>query len=97
MQENKDYKDFICSYFIDLEKYFEKYGVINLNKKQLEMFFNGVKLNINGNDGIYRIKSEDILIGTGILENNKFKRDIIINEMQWRYNSQTINNPFVNK
>ena len=64
-----------------MEKYFEKYGVINLNKKQLEMFFNGVKLNINGNDGIYRISSEDILIGTGILENNKLKRDIIIKEI----------------
>ena len=81
MQENKDNKDFIFSHFINLEKYFEKYNVINLNKKQLELFLNGVKLNINGNDGIYRIKNGDILTGTGILENNKLKRDIIINEM----------------
>ena len=78
MQENKDNKDFIFSHFIDLEKYFENYDVINLNKKQLELFLNGVKLNIKGNDGIYRIKNKEILIGTGILENNKLKRDIII-------------------
>lgn len=81
MQENKDNKDFIFSHFINLEKYFEKYNVINLNKKQLELFLNGVKLNIKENDGIYRIKIEDILIGTGILENNKLKRDIIIKEI----------------
>lgn len=81
MQKNKDDKDFICSHFIGLEKYFEKYDVIRLNNKQIELFLNGVKLNIKGDDGIYRIKNGDILTGTGILENNKLKRDIIINEM----------------
>lgn len=78
LQANKDDKNFICTHSIDLEKYFKKYDVINLNKKQLELFLNGVKLNINNNDGIYRINSENMLIGTGILENNKLKRDIII-------------------
>jgi len=81
LQENKNNEEFIYSHFINLEKYFEKYDVINLNKKQLKLFLNGVVLNIKGNDGTYRIKSGGVLTGTGILENNKLKRDIIINEV----------------
>lgn len=78
LQKNKDNKQFISSHFITLERYFEKFEDIELNKKQIELFLNGVKLNINKNDGIYRVMCEKELIGTGIIEDNKLKRDIII-------------------
>lgn len=78
LQEGKDNKQFINSHFITLEKYFEKFEEINLNEKQLQFFLNGVKLTNNKNDGIYRIKCENKLIGTGTIENNKLKRDIIL-------------------
>lgn len=78
LQENKNDMNFIDSHFIDLEKYFRKYEIINLNKEEKKLFFNGVKLSTNKKDGIYRIENENTLIGTGIVENNKLKRDIII-------------------
>lgn len=78
LQENKNNKNFFSKNFITLEKYFEKYNEIYLNENQLEKFLNGVKLNINKNNGIYTIKCENKVIGTGTIEENKLKRDIIL-------------------
>lgn len=78
LQKNEDNKDFILSYFIDLQKYFAKFRIIELSQEEARKFLNGVKLSSNKENGIYRVQSENKLIGTGILENNKLKRDIII-------------------
>lgn len=78
LQKNEDNKDFILSHFIDLQKYFAKFRIIELSQKEARKFLNGVKLSSNKENGIYRVQSENKLIGTGILENNKLKRDIII-------------------
>ena len=51
---------------------------IELNDKELKLFLNGVKLTNNNIDGIYRIYNQNNFIGLGIIENNKFKRDIIL-------------------
>lgn len=78
LQENKDNKQFLNTNFITLEKYFEKYEKIVLNERQLELFTNGVKININKEDGIYRIECKNTIIGTGEIKENKLKRDIIL-------------------
>lgn len=78
LQENKDNKQFLNTNFITLEKYFEKYKKIVLNERQLELFINGVKINTNKEDGIYRIECKNIIIGTGEIKENKLKRDIIL-------------------
>ncbi|HJJ05892.1 MAG TPA: tRNA pseudouridine(55) synthase TruB [Clostridiaceae bacterium] len=78
LQKNEDNKDFILSHFIDLQKYFAKFRIIELSQEEARKFLNGVKLSSNKENGIYRVQSENKLIGTGILENNKLKRDIII-------------------
>ena len=65
-------------HIITLEKYFKKYEEINLEDNELKMLLNGVKLNTNKEDGIYRIKNKNELIGIGIVEKNKLKRDIIL-------------------
>lgn len=78
LQKNEDNKDFILSHFIDLQKYFAKFRIIELSQEEAGKFLNGVKLSSNKENGIYRVQSENKLIGTGILENNKLKRDIII-------------------
>lgn len=78
LQKNEDNKDFILSHFIDLKKYFAKFRIIELSQEEARKFLNGVKLSSNKENGIYRVQSENKLIGTGILENNKLKRDIII-------------------
>lgn len=79
LKKNKDNRKFISNYFIDLEQYFEKFETVIIDDK-INMFLNGVKININKPNGIYKIIRNNIIIGTGIVENNKLKRDIIIKE-----------------
>ena len=51
-----------------------------LNEKNLEMFLNGVKIKIENKTGIYRIYNENKqFIGTGVVQENKLKRDVIEN------------------
>ena len=63
---------------ISLEKIFEKNSKIKLNEKKLQLFLNGVKLSTTEKDGIYKIYVEQNFIGTGVVEKNKLKRDIIL-------------------
>lgn len=62
---------------ITMEKFFSNKDKINLNSKQLEKIINGVKLKVEKNDGIYNIYNNEKYIGTGIVQNNLLKRDII--------------------
>lgn len=62
---------------ISVEELCEKYQRIDLNKRKLELFLNGVRLTINQNDGVYRVYSEKF-IGLGIVKNKLLKRDIVI-------------------
>ena len=68
----------INSKIITMEELFKSNEKIILNKRQLELFFNGVKLINDKKDGIYRIYNQDKqFIGLGIIQENKLKRDII--------------------
>ena len=64
--------------FITLENYFKNSQEIKLEEYKLKLFLNGVKLNYNLKDGIYKIYNNNKFIGTGIIKNNLLKRDIII-------------------
>lgn len=64
---------------ISVEKVFEKNESINLNSKKLQLFLNGVKITQNQANGVYKIYNQDSkFIGTGIIENNLLKRDVIL-------------------
>ena len=63
---------------ITIEKFFENKEEINLNNKELELFLNGVKLSCAKKDDVYRIYNKDRFVGIGIIEDNRLKRDIII-------------------
>ena len=78
LQNNKENSEFLDLHFITLEKYFERYKKISLNDKQLEKFLNGVQLNINKDNGIYTVNCKNKIIGTGIIDGNMLKRDIIL-------------------
>ncbi len=67
---------------ISIEQFFKDKPTIKLDEKQLEMFLNGVKLTYkNYADGVYNIyKKNDQYIGTGYIEKNKLKRDIILTQ-----------------
>lgn len=68
----------VDKYFITIEKYFENCSQIQLNKKKLQLFLNGVQLTHELVDGIYTIYSDEKFIGTGTVKNKLLKRDIII-------------------
>ena len=63
---------------ITIENFFKDKEIIELNDKELELFLNGVKLNKNNINDIYRVYNKGQFIGLGVLENNRLKRDIII-------------------
>ena len=64
---------------ITIEEIFKDKSQIKLTQKQLEQYMNGVKIDTEKEDGIYRIyKIDNIFIGLGIVENNKLKRDVVI-------------------
>lgn len=65
--------------FISIEKFFGKIEKITLNEYKLKLFLNGVKININKQDGLYKIYDEKSnFIGLGISKDGKIKRDIIV-------------------
>ena len=63
---------------ITIEEFLKKEETINLNKDHLNKFINGVKLNTKKEDGLYKIYSNSIFIGCGIVQKNKLKRDIVV-------------------
>lgn len=66
--------------FISFEQFFKLNENIILDDNLLKKFLNGVKINIEKNDGIYKVYDEnDKFIGTGKLNQNRLKRDICCN------------------
>lgn len=62
---------------ITMPKLLQELPTIELEEKELQKFLNGVKILINTKDGVYNIY-EKSYIGTGIVKENKLKRDIIL-------------------
>ena len=63
---------------IGIEELFNNLEKIELNKRKLQLFLNGVKLTVANKPGLYRIYSNNIFIGIGIVKDQLLKRDIII-------------------
>ena len=79
LKNNKNNIEFLKDKIISIEKILEKKEKVKISKKQLEKFLNGVKIASNHKEGIYRIyDEEEKFIGTGVIENNKLKRDVIL-------------------
>ena len=64
--------------YISIEQIFNTRDDINLDKRKLELFLNGVMLTYNKSEGVYRIYNDNKFIGLGIVKNNLLKRDVII-------------------
>ena len=63
---------------IVMEEFLKDKDSIHLNKRQLEKFLNGVKIEVKKGDGLYNIYEKDY-IGLGIVKNRRLRRDIILN------------------
>lgn len=64
---------------ITIEEIFKNNPQIQLKQEQIEPYINGVKINTEKTNGVYRIyKPNGTFIGLGIIENSKLKRDLVI-------------------
>ena len=78
IEEIKENPDILKENVITIEEFFKNKLSIELNDKELELFLNGVKLNKEQQDDIYRIYNQNKFIGVGIIQNKKLKRDVIL-------------------
>ena len=65
-------------YLITIEDIFKDKVNINLDNKKLQLFLNGVQLNFNKEEGVYKIYNANKFIGIGCIKKNKLKRDIVL-------------------
>lgn len=78
-KENKDNNEYLNKIIKSVEEIMNKFEKIQINDNDIKRFLNGIKVEKKENDGIYRIynfKSE--FIGTGIIQNQLLKRDVIL-------------------
>ena len=71
--ENKDYSN-----IIGIEEIFKEIPEIIINQREYEKYLNGVKIDSDNMDGVYRIYLDNKFSGLGIVENKKLKRDLVI-------------------
>lgn len=79
--ENKENIEWLGKHIITLESLLANKPKINIEKNRIDKFYNGVKLSVNKEDGLYRIYCDDTFIGSGIVENSKVRRDVILNNL----------------
>lgn len=78
-----DNKKLLDKNIILIEDIFKSKSIIELNNHTLKLFYNGVKLQVNKSEDIYRVYDEyNNFIGTGIVKNGELKRDIIIKNIE---------------
>ena len=65
---------------ITIESFFYNKEKIELSANDLTRFLNGVKIKMLKNNEVYRVYSNNIFIGTGVVSNNTLKRDIVIHK-----------------
>lgn len=71
-------KENIEKNIITIEEIFKNNEKINLTRKKLELFLNGVQITYDSPDGVYKIYCENKFIGTGTIKEKLLKRDVII-------------------
>lgn len=62
---------------LQMEELFKELPKINLNKRKLELYLNGVNLSFELEDEVYNIYSNDKYIGLGTVKDKLLKRDIV--------------------
>ena len=79
LEKNSNDAKYIEDKIVKIEDIFKKCETITLNSKDMGSFFNGVKLRMKRQDGIYKIYNEEgIFIGIGNVSMESLKRDVIL-------------------
>lgn len=69
--------DLIEKRIITIDNFFQNKPRIHLNDNEIKIFLNGSKLTKKFENGLYTIYCNNKFIGTGVIDNNNLKRDII--------------------
>ena len=77
IEDIRENPELIEKYIITIDNFFQNKPRINLNDNEIKIFLNGSKLTKKLENGLYTVYLNNKFIGTGTIENNNFKRDII--------------------
>lgn len=80
LQELQEIQEHITKSLITIEDLFKEKGSITLNEKEVSLFLNGVLLQREQIDDVYRIYQGNTFLGLGIIQNEKLKRDVIVHK-----------------
>lgn len=78
IEDIRENSELIKKYIITIEKFFENKPRVDLNDNEINIFLNGSKLTKKLENGLYTVYLNNKFIGTGTIENNNLKRDIIL-------------------
>ena len=78
LEKFKDNDEWLNSNIITLEDLLKNNESININNNDIDKFLNGVKIYIDKPNGIYSVCCDGKFVGSGIIENSRIKRDVII-------------------
>lgn len=77
--ENLNVKSKQLNSIITIEKLFKNLEAIKLQEKEYKLFLNGGRIiEKNKHDGVYKVYFQNKFIGTGTIEKERLKRDVII-------------------
>ena len=75
---NRDNNEWLKNHVISLEQVLSESDFVVIPEKNVTKLYNGIKIDVDKPDGVYRLYVEDKFIGSGVCENGKLKRDIIL-------------------
>ena len=78
VEDIRENPELIEKYIITIDNFFQNKPRINLNDNEVKIFLNGSKLTKKLENGLYTVYLNSNFIGTGTIENNNLKRDIIL-------------------
>ena len=80
LEENINNKEFLKNKIISIEQYFKNNPSLELQENKIKLLLNGVQLEYNLNDNLYKIyNTKKEFIGLATVKNKLLKRDIIVN------------------
>ena len=80
LEENINNKEFLKNKIISIEQYFKNNPSLELQENKIKLLLNGVQLEYNVNDNLYKIyNTKKEFIGLATVKNKLLKRDIIVN------------------
>lgn len=78
VEKFKDNDEWLSTNILTLEDLLKNNEAINIDNTDVDKFLNGVKIYIGKSNGIYSVYCGGKFVGSGVVENNRIKRDVII-------------------